>query len=261
MLSVGDAEFKKRCYDKISHIKQGAEAMILVSHQLNELQQFCDRVIYLENGAIRKDGKTMEVINQYFKEVYDRELEGSEEDDEQEDDQADDQVVAQKARDKNYKIWNKQSAPGTGEAKLDKLHVYSGDDPTCVAFQQSQPISIQIEYSVLVSQTSIHPGIKFFDQYMNVIIVNAPFWHKQITNADQQGKYRAFCTVPGYLLNKGIYFLEIQFFRNKEELLCEIEDLFRIDIEWGEYTTGTVLDNAPSPVLPKLDWQVEPITS
>ncbi len=65
VLAVGDAIFQKKCYDYFKELKKLKKTVILVSHDSNALQQFCDRAILIESGSIRREGKIGSVINEY----------------------------------------------------------------------------------------------------------------------------------------------------------------------------------------------------
>jgi len=67
-LSVGDKEFSKKSFDALREYKKRGKTIILVSHDLGTVQEFCDRAIWLENGKIKLDGIPFEVIKQYSKE-------------------------------------------------------------------------------------------------------------------------------------------------------------------------------------------------
>src|SRR5690606_38392113 len=64
-LAVGDKEFKERSAWRIDEIKQGAGAVFLVSHNLDEIRRSCTRTIWLQQGKILADGPTDEVIDAY----------------------------------------------------------------------------------------------------------------------------------------------------------------------------------------------------
>ena len=66
-LSVGDKEFSKKSFDALQEYKKRGKTIILVSHALSTVQEFCNRVIWLENGKIMMDGIPSEVIKQYSK--------------------------------------------------------------------------------------------------------------------------------------------------------------------------------------------------
>ena len=67
VLSVGDAEFQKKCLGKMDEItKKEGRTILFVSHSMGAIQSLCSRSILLEKGKIIKAGKTGEVINYYI---------------------------------------------------------------------------------------------------------------------------------------------------------------------------------------------------
>lgn len=68
-LATGDAAFQARSKKRIEHIRANAGTVFLVSHSLRSVESMCDRVIWVEQGQIRQDGPTDEVIAAYRKEL------------------------------------------------------------------------------------------------------------------------------------------------------------------------------------------------
>ncbi len=65
-LSTGDEEFKERADRRMTDVVSAAEILILASHSRELLLNNCNRLIWLEHGKIRMDGKPEEVLKQYF---------------------------------------------------------------------------------------------------------------------------------------------------------------------------------------------------
>jgi len=63
-LSVGDAAFKQKCKDKISEMIKQDITVIYVSHS-KDIQDFCDRCIYLQKGKVIFDGTMQETLEKY----------------------------------------------------------------------------------------------------------------------------------------------------------------------------------------------------
>ena len=63
-LSVGDATFKKKCKDKINELIKRNITVLYVSHS-KDIQDFCDRCIYLQKGKVIFDGTMKETIEKY----------------------------------------------------------------------------------------------------------------------------------------------------------------------------------------------------
>jgi lipopolysaccharide transport system ATP-binding protein len=55
VLSVGDAEFQKKCVGKMGEVTRAGRTVLFVSHNLNAVEQLCHRVIMLEGGRIKTD--------------------------------------------------------------------------------------------------------------------------------------------------------------------------------------------------------------
>jgi lipopolysaccharide transport system ATP-binding protein len=67
VLAVGDAEFQKRCVDKMKSASAGqGKTILFVSHNLAFVQALCPRAILLEQGRLTADGPTADVIQQYI---------------------------------------------------------------------------------------------------------------------------------------------------------------------------------------------------
>ncbi|AJM91253.1 ATP-binding cassette domain-containing protein [Nitrosopumilus piranensis] len=67
VLSVGDYSFQEKSNKAFQLIKKSGKSIIFVSHNLRQLEEFCDRVILLENGKIIDSGKPEKVIESYVK--------------------------------------------------------------------------------------------------------------------------------------------------------------------------------------------------
>lgn len=68
VLSVGDAKFKKKSYNKMKElISDDKRTVLIVSHSLDTIKELCDEVIWLNDGEIVKVGKPDEIIKEYVK--------------------------------------------------------------------------------------------------------------------------------------------------------------------------------------------------
>lgn len=65
VLAVGDREFQKKCMAVFEDLKAHGKTIVLVSHDLDMIEKFCDRVILMEEGKIVKDGGASEVVEHY----------------------------------------------------------------------------------------------------------------------------------------------------------------------------------------------------
>ncbi|MBU0722477.1 ABC transporter ATP-binding protein [Patescibacteria group bacterium] len=67
VLAVGDADFQKKCLGKMDEItKKDGRTILFVSHNMEAIQNLCDRCLLLNRGKIKKHGPTNEVIDYYL---------------------------------------------------------------------------------------------------------------------------------------------------------------------------------------------------
>ncbi len=66
ILAVGDVAFSKKCFDNLKRLKQQGTTIIIVSHSLNQIEEICDRSIWIDGGRIRMEGKPAVVHKAYL---------------------------------------------------------------------------------------------------------------------------------------------------------------------------------------------------
>lgn len=67
ILSVGDAHFQKKSRNKMAELMNGGATVLFVSHDLEQLEELCDRVIWLEHGTCKMIGDAKEILKLYKK--------------------------------------------------------------------------------------------------------------------------------------------------------------------------------------------------
>jgi lipopolysaccharide transport system ATP-binding protein len=68
-LSVGDANFQKKCLAKMESFVASGATVIFVTHDIALVNQSCKRVLLLENGRLIEDGPTESVMPKYLRSV------------------------------------------------------------------------------------------------------------------------------------------------------------------------------------------------
>ena len=72
-LSVGDAYFQHKSFNKIREFREQGTTLLIVSHDRGGIQSLCDRAILLERGFVIKDGPPEEVMDFYNALIAERE--------------------------------------------------------------------------------------------------------------------------------------------------------------------------------------------
>jgi lipopolysaccharide transport system ATP-binding protein len=66
VLAVGDAEFQRKCLDKLRAIGGGGRTILLVSHNMSAIRSICKRGIVLDHGQIVAEGDINTVADEYL---------------------------------------------------------------------------------------------------------------------------------------------------------------------------------------------------
>ena len=65
VLAVGDKVFSEKCRNVFRKLKSEGRTIILVSHDMNAVKEFCNRVIVMNDGQIMEQGKPAEMVTFY----------------------------------------------------------------------------------------------------------------------------------------------------------------------------------------------------
>ena len=68
ILAVGDQHFQEKCYQRLEELKQEGKTIVIVTHALNVVKEFCDRAIWISEGKIKMDDDPKKVVTEYLKE-------------------------------------------------------------------------------------------------------------------------------------------------------------------------------------------------
>ncbi len=67
VLAVGDLAFQRKCFDRMEDlIRRKGRTVLLVSHNIRQVQRLCDRVILLDHGRINMVGNPQEVCDSFY---------------------------------------------------------------------------------------------------------------------------------------------------------------------------------------------------
>lgn len=65
-LAVGDMRFQFKCFRKMKEFKEQGKTFLFVTHSVETVRNFCDRVIWLRDGEIYQDGDPKEITRNYM---------------------------------------------------------------------------------------------------------------------------------------------------------------------------------------------------
>src|SRR5262249_47304687 len=126
ILGVGDEHFSRKSKAKLDEFKRKDVAIILVTHGLDTVENWCTRAIWLNAGRIAADGDPRWVVDQYRKHTQQLEA-GS---------RPSEQTVEERPRDANR--W------GEGEALLKQVVTMGADGTPAAVFNASSAFRLRM---------------------------------------------------------------------------------------------------------------------
>ena len=181
VLSVGDAEFQRRCLGRMEELANTGRTVVFVSHALPSVAQLCDRAIWIDGGRLVGDGTAPETIANYLHQTH---ATGTE------------------------RVWEDDAAPGNELARIRaiKALAHEGMPPGIVDVRQ--PIGIEIVFDVLRDGKPLFPKIKVLDPE-GAIAFNAMDTDERWREPATPGTYIATAWIPANLLNEGSAIVEV----------------------------------------------------
>ena len=71
VLAVGDAEFQKKCLNKMGEVAHEGRTVLFVSHNMSAIQRLCSHGILLNQGQIEFNGPAHEAVSRYLHQADD----------------------------------------------------------------------------------------------------------------------------------------------------------------------------------------------
>jgi hypothetical protein len=143
VLAVGDLAFQKKCYDRMDDlIHRQKRTVLIVGHNIRQLERFCSRMILMDHGRIELDGDATDVCNRFHHRTAERAATT----------QHDAHAIAAQAC--------------TGEIVIDDVDLFSGDGGhpvTDVPMDQGLRIRISLRATSDVRGVSLDVGIHTAD--------------------------------------------------------------------------------------------------
>lgn len=127
VLAVGDEYFRWKCFNRINDFKKQGKTIIFVSHDTLLVRNLCNEVIYIDEGKIVSHGNAVEVINNYFKQIYFRERE---------------QLAQENVQFSDTPRW------GSGEIEIEEVKMFNRKGEEDYVFKTGERVEIKAKYLV-----------------------------------------------------------------------------------------------------------------
>ena len=181
VLSVGDAEFQRRCLGRMEELSRYGRTVLFVSHNMPVLARLCDRAILLREGQVVMDGASEDVVAHYLQ---------------------------TEAGTGSHRVWSDPAtAPQGKRARLREVRVVDEDGRLVDSADVRRPVGIEIGFTLLHDDVPVFPKIKIVDHKGDTAF-NAMDTGSTWEDASV-GDHAATAWIPGNFLNEGLYSVEV----------------------------------------------------
>lgn len=137
ILAVGDANFQAKCFERLREIKKAGITIVIVSHSLSQIEQICDRSIWIDSGRIRNAGTPRE-IHPIYLDYMGKKRKGKKEDKESENERI--ETVS------NKEVTAKLKELGNFDVKIVKVSLFDKEGKKEHIFEIGAKVVLEAEY-------------------------------------------------------------------------------------------------------------------
>lgn len=148
-LSVGDAYFQHKSFDRIREFRKQGTTLLIVSHDKQAIISICDRAILLSAGQLAMQGEPEAVMDYYNALLADHQ------------NQTVEQRIAQNGR--------LQTLSGTGEATVSSISLVDVNDKSLEVVDVGQPVRLRVEVTAKANLQRLVLGYGIKDRLGQVV--------------------------------------------------------------------------------------------
>lgn len=183
VLSVGDIEFQKKCFEKMEYIGKQGKTILLVSHSMQAVSNLCERIILLKEGTLVEDGPAQEVIGKYT---------------------GTSSIAAAHVQ------WDSTGdAPGNESVRLVEVSVKNHKGLVAKTHDIDKKISIEIVYAALEDGLFLVPSLQILNEQGVGVFSSNDTELEWNTTPRKKKRYTSTVEIPGNLLSDGQYFVRV----------------------------------------------------
>jgi lipopolysaccharide transport system ATP-binding protein len=235
VLAVGDASFQKKCLGKMGDVAGEGRTVLFVSHNMAAVENLCSRALWLDKGRVSNQGHTDLVICEYL------------------------QTTTTSCVKQVWPDWN--TAPGNGKIRLRSAQIRTDNGTNPSQITTSMAVSIEITYWNLKPDVQLNLSLLLFNQEGICVLASTnahdPKWPAPPFPV---GIFRSICSIPGGLLNAGLYRVKLLVVKDSAIILYHHEDVLVFEVHDSGKGRGGWYGKWPGVIRPNLQWSTELLT-
>jgi lipopolysaccharide transport system ATP-binding protein len=239
VLAVGDAQFQKKCLQRMETLSQSGQTVVFVSHSMQAVGRLCQRALWIDRGRLRQEGPVAEVVASFLKEGQ---------------------------ANTGERVWpDGPHAPGDEHVRLRSVRVADSSGQTATSIDIGKPFSIDFAYDVAIGGMVLFPALRIFNEWGTEVLWTTDTASSEHGKPRQPGRYTSTVHFPGNLLSEGIMAVTVSItsLAPTRTHLSEADAVHFQATETIDGTTsrGQYTEAVNSMLRPLLDWnvRVEPV--
>lgn len=153
ILAVGDVNFQAKCFNKLREIKAQGTTIVIVSHSMGQIEQICDRSIWIHEGLIKGEGVPRDIDAEYLEFMGEKRQEIADKEAERRQEKEAAEAEAQKAEEEKKeaeakKVFKEEGRWGNGHAYITKIQTFDADKKPKTVFATGDTMTFVIDYKV-----------------------------------------------------------------------------------------------------------------
>jgi len=229
VLAVGDAEFQKRAIGKMKEISsENGRTVLFVSHNMLSIEALCNKAILMENGKIKAQGETKDIIQQYLSDGQ---------------------------QSKFISSWDKGiHQPGNNNVKLVCVELLNARESEFFDIQDE--LKFRINYKVLGDDLRAYNlSISLFNEKETYVLASPSYTDKKWFNKPHPlGKYTSDFSIPANLLNTGKFSISVLLIEAGSRVICQIDEAIVFELLDQNRRTSNFFGNWSGIIRPELNW-------
>ncbi len=235
VLAVGDAEFQRKCLNKMSGIGREGRTVLFVSHNMAAVTRLCDRALLLRKGQIVMDGAAANVVHAH---------------------------IAGGRGDTTSRDWpDIGEAPGDDSVRLRAVRVVSDSGTPLASVRRSQRVGLQLTYDVLEPGHIFSPFFTLVNDAGVELFSTADYGSGSIDVPREPGRYTSTAWIPADFLADGCHYVGVAMRSMQKQYRPFIErDVVSFTVvDESEHVLGASWweGRVSGVVRPDLDWTTE----
>ncbi len=212
VLAVGDLAFQQKCIERMEKlIKAEGRTVLIVGHNMRQIQRICNRVILLDHGQITQDGNPPDVCNVFYEEAQARNIE-------------------------RHKVVDGEIVPEQSDqsVRVTKIDLLDGNGRSLEKITMHQRMTLRVYFEALrrLPGVEIVLGLHTPDFFQVLGVSNAAAGPLPII---EPGKHQLECRFPEIPLRPGSYAIRLYFMDPLRRTLWAAENIIPVHVSVGDF--------------------------